>query len=208
MKLTYKKRLLFVTVILCLLFLTACGEQKAKTEKEILQDIIDSGKFEAYTQNCSGTDYTIEISNRMTIPENKIDDMDFSIQLITDFADIACSGHIKYELYNDGWGVSYISDWGSCKWDIKALEDIDISEVYAYLDAYEQNDAWWSSNSLGHWSTYEIIGKEDIISDHGRHDIVYEIEFDGKRTDGVRCVFHAGDGTWEVMTKQEALYGK
>lgn len=208
MKSIYSKKLVFVLVVLSLLFLTACGESKAKTDKEILQDIIDLGKFVEYTKNSSSADYTIEISNRMTTPEDKIDTMDFDIHLVTDFADITCSGYIKYELYNDGWGVSYISDWGSCKWDIKALKDIDISEVYAYLDSYEQNDAWWSSSSLGRWSTYEIIGMEDIVTDHGRHDIIYEIEFDGKRTDEVRCVFRAGDGTWEVMTKHEALYGK
>lgn len=191
MRLTNSKSLLFVVIVLISFVLSACGEPKAKTNKEILQDIIDTGKLKKYIENSSTADYEIEISNRMTTPENKIDTMDFNVHLVTDFADIHYFGDIEYALYNEGWGKNSIYNTQII---YDALEDIDESEVYAFIDNYDQDDGNYWGN-LGSWSTYKIIGKE-----HHGNDITYEIEFDGERTKKINCFFDPTDGTWEIST--------
>lgn len=191
MELLYGKRLLFVVMVFSVFVLTACGGPNAKTDKEILQDIINTKKLDKYVENSSSADYEIEISNRMTTPEDKTDIMEFDVHLITDFADIHYFGDIQYALYNEGWGMSSLSN---TQISYDALEDIDESEVYAFLDNYKQDDGRYWGN-LGSWSTYKIIGKE-----HHGNDITYEIEFDGERTKKINCFFEPTDGTWDIST--------
>lgn len=77
----------------------------------------------------------------MTTPENKIDTMDFNVHLVTDFADIHYFGDIEYALYNEGWGKNSIYNTQII---YDALEDIDESEVYAFIDNYDQDDGnYW-----------------------------------------------------------------
>lgn len=196
MKSIYAKRFVFVMVFFSMFSLMACGGPKAKTENEVLQDVIDTGIFKEYIANSNTADYTIEIYNRMTTTEEKIDTMEFNIQLITDFAEINyCDGYIEYNLYNDGWGVH-----GTPKGQIryKPLKDFDDNEIYNFLDTYEQDDGiiGWDWDKLGSWSTYKIIGK-----DVGSSQVTYEIEFDGERTRDITCYFDPIDGTWRISTQ-------
>lgn len=171
-----KRKMSCMIGIVTAFMLAGCGAQRAKSDKEILQEL-DTGTIQYESQEL--TIQEIEITDRRTDTDGKKDIVYVSVIADNDVVSCEMSYIAEYSLYDQGWVLDNFSENNRGSWIIKPISAPENSLLEEHSQAsYIDSDILLEEGTAFYY--YEKVQDEVYCSTTYLYKAQYE--FDAKET--------------------------